>query len=136
MFPKDSLTVMKSGWIFWTLSLTRTVLQSCICLFKAKYKSWVQQKNKYNYTDSKAEEIHPFAKSIIADLLCESKSGYPIAITSDFMSTSESGCFYFLCEAVFLSCTFLSLCIICKFAILGLDFYLQGLIFKSEYGII
>lgn len=35
--------------------------------FKTKYKSWCK-KNKYNYTDSKAEEIHTFAKSIIAVL--------------------------------------------------------------------
>ena len=35
--------------------------------FKAKYKSWCS-KNKYNYTDSKAEEIHAYARSVIAVL--------------------------------------------------------------------
>lgn len=35
--------------------------------FKVKYKSWCS-KNKYNYTDSKAEEIHAYAKSVIAVL--------------------------------------------------------------------
>ena len=35
--------------------------------FKAKYKIWCR-KNKYNYTDSKAEEIHAFAKSVISVL--------------------------------------------------------------------
>ena len=35
--------------------------------FKAKYKIWCS-KNKYNYTDSKAEEIHAFAKSVISVL--------------------------------------------------------------------
>lgn len=35
--------------------------------FKTKYKSWCK-KNNYNYSDSKAEEIHTFAKSIIAVL--------------------------------------------------------------------
>lgn len=35
--------------------------------FKTKYKSWCS-KNKYNYTDSKAEEIHAYAKSVIAVL--------------------------------------------------------------------
>lgn len=36
-----------------------------LSVFKTKYKSWCK-KNKYNYSDSKAEEIHAFAKSIIA----------------------------------------------------------------------
>lgn len=38
-----------------------------LSVFKTKYKSWCK-KNKYNYSDSKAEEIHAFAKSIIAVL--------------------------------------------------------------------
>lgn len=38
-----------------------------LSVFKIKYKSWCK-KNKYNYSDSKAEEIHAFAKSIIAVL--------------------------------------------------------------------
>jgi transposase len=38
-----------------------------LSVFKTKYKSWCK-KNKYNYSDSKAEEIHTFAKSIIAVL--------------------------------------------------------------------
>lgn len=35
--------------------------------FKTKYKSWCK-KNNYNYSDSKAEEIHTYAKSAIAVL--------------------------------------------------------------------
>ena len=35
--------------------------------FKAKYKSWCS-KNNYNYSDSKAEEIYAFAKSVVAVL--------------------------------------------------------------------
>lgn len=35
--------------------------------FKVKYKSWCS-KNKYRYTDSKSEEIHAYAKSVIAVL--------------------------------------------------------------------
>lgn len=35
--------------------------------FKTKYKSWCK-KNNYNYSDSKAEEIHAYAKSAIAVL--------------------------------------------------------------------
>lgn len=35
--------------------------------FKAKYKSWCK-KNKYNYSDSKAQEIHAYAKSVISVL--------------------------------------------------------------------
>ena len=35
--------------------------------FKAKYKSWCS-KNKYNYTDSKAEEIHAYARSAVLPL--------------------------------------------------------------------
>ena len=38
-----------------------------LSVFKIKYKSWCK-KNKYNYSDSKAKEIHAFAKSIIAVL--------------------------------------------------------------------
>lgn len=35
--------------------------------FKTKYKSWCK-KNNYNYSDSKAEEIHAYSKSVIAVL--------------------------------------------------------------------
>ena len=38
-----------------------------LSVFKAKYKSWCS-KNSYNYSDTKAEEIHTFAKSAIAVL--------------------------------------------------------------------
>lgn len=38
-----------------------------LSVFRAKYKSWCS-KNKYNYTDSKAEEIHAYARSVIAVL--------------------------------------------------------------------
>ena len=38
-----------------------------LSVFKAKYKSWCS-KNKYKYSESKAEEIHTYAKSVIAVL--------------------------------------------------------------------
>lgn len=38
-----------------------------LSVFKAKYKSWCS-KNKYKYSESKAEEIHAYAKSVIAVL--------------------------------------------------------------------
>ncbi len=38
-----------------------------LSVFKTKYKSWCS-KNKYNYSDSKAAEIHTHAKSVIAVL--------------------------------------------------------------------
>ena len=38
-----------------------------LSLFKTKYKSWCS-KNKYKYSESKAEEIHAYAKSVIAVL--------------------------------------------------------------------
>lgn len=38
-----------------------------LSVFKTKYKSWCS-KNKYNYSESKAEEIHAHAKSVIAVL--------------------------------------------------------------------
>lgn len=38
-----------------------------LSVFKAKYKSWCR-KNKYKYSESKAEEIHAYAKSVIAVL--------------------------------------------------------------------
>ena len=38
-----------------------------LSVFKTKYKSWCS-KNKYKYSESKAEEIHAYAKSVIAVL--------------------------------------------------------------------
>ena len=38
-----------------------------LSVFKTKYKSWCS-KNKYKYSESKAEEIHTYAKSVIAVL--------------------------------------------------------------------
>lgn len=38
-----------------------------LSVFKAKYKSWCSR-NKYKYSESKAEEIHAYAKSVIAVL--------------------------------------------------------------------
>lgn len=38
-----------------------------LSVFKAKYKSWCS-KNKYKYSEAKAEEIHAYAKSVIAVL--------------------------------------------------------------------
>ncbi len=38
-----------------------------LSVFKTKYKSWCS-KNKYKYSESKAEEIHAYAKSVIAAL--------------------------------------------------------------------
>ena len=43
------------------------VAKLCLSVFKAKYKSWCS-KNKYKYSESKAEEIHAYAKSVIAVL--------------------------------------------------------------------
>lgn len=38
-----------------------------LSVFKTKYKSWCKKSN-YNYSDSKAEEIHAYSKSVIAVL--------------------------------------------------------------------
>lgn len=50
------------------LFLIKTVLPDCIYLFSRQNTKAGVRKNKYNYSDSKAEEIHTFAKSIIAVL--------------------------------------------------------------------
>ena len=44
-----------------------SVAKLYLSVFKTKYKSWCY-KNKYQYSDSKAEEIHAYAKSVIAVL--------------------------------------------------------------------
>lgn len=44
-----------------------SVAKLYLSVFKTKYKSWCY-KNKYQYSESKAEEIHAYAKSVIAVL--------------------------------------------------------------------
>lgn len=56
----------------WVDFLSAFTHKDCIAelylsVFKTKYKSWCKKSN-YNYSDSKAEEIHAYSKSVIAVL--------------------------------------------------------------------
>ena len=44
-----------------------SVAKLYLSVFKTKYKSWCNR-NKYRYSENKAEEIHTYAKSVIAVL--------------------------------------------------------------------